>query len=126
MNRPENIWLPMSKPFTVQHTGPLSISILVVGFSLFVVGMLDLMGIRFGEVGAWGYWLCGIGVILMLIGAIWFASYRINVRKFEKLMDEKSKAVFVKKIEDVEYLAWKLPSNFEERLQAKKKDFGMK
>lgn len=116
----------MSKPITVQHVVPLSISILVAGIVLFVIGLLDLMGVRFGEVGAWGYWLLGIGVILLLIGAVWFLSHLMNVRKFEKLMQEKSKALFVKKMDDVEYLAWRLPSKFEERLLAKKKEFGIR
>jgi hypothetical protein len=41
-------------------------------------------------------------------------------------MEEKSKANFVRKIDDVEYLAWKLPLKFEERLSAKKKELGIK
>lgn len=117
---------PMSKPLTVQHVVPLSISILIAGLVLFVIGSLDLMGIRFGEVGAWGYWLLGIGIVLLLIGVVWFLSYRVNVRKFNKLLEEKSKALFVKKMDDVEYLAWRLPSKFEERLLTKKKELGIK
>lgn len=116
----------MSKPYTVQHTIGVSLAILAVGAALLIVGLLDLLGDYFIEVGAWGFWLVGIGVVMALIGAIWFATYRINVRKFNKLMEEKSKAVFVKQLDDVEYLAWKLPGNYEDRLAAKKKDFGVR
>jgi hypothetical protein len=116
----------MSKPFTVQHTAPISLAILLAGAAMVLVGLLDLIGYGFKEVGSWGYWILGIGAILLLIGIIWFALYRINVRKFNKLMEEKSKAAFVKKLDDVEYLAWRLPMKFEERLMVKKKDFGMK
>jgi hypothetical protein len=116
----------MSKPYTVQHTIGVSLAILAVGAALLIVGLLDLLGDYFIEVGAWGFWLVGIGAVMTLIGAIWFATYRINVRKFNKLMEEKSKAVFVKQLDDVEYLAWKLPGNYEDRLAVKKKDFGVK
>jgi hypothetical protein len=116
----------MSKPFTVEHAFVLSLVLLLAGVALLIVGVLDLIGNSFGEIGAWGYWLAGIGVVLVLVGAIWLATYRINVRKFNALMEEKSKAAFVKKLDDVEYLAWRLPTSFEERLGSKKKDFGVK
>jgi uncharacterized membrane protein len=116
----------MSKPFTVQHTSMISLAILGVGAVMLIVGLLDLLGDYFSQVGAWGFWLVVIGAVMVLAGAIWFVTYRINVRKFEKLMEEKSKAVFVKHLDDVEYLAWRLPSGFEERLAVKKKDFGVK
>jgi bacteriorhodopsin len=101
-------------------------AVLLAGVVMVLVGLLDLVGYGFKEVGNWGYWSLGVGAILLLIGGIWFALYRINVRKFNKLMEEKSKATFVKKLDDVEYLAWRLPMKFEERLSVKKKDFGMK
>jgi hypothetical protein len=116
----------MSKPFTVQHAPLISMSLLMAGAILTAVGILDLVGRGFEEAGAWGYWLVGIGVVLLIAGAIWFASYRNNVRKFNDLMEEKSKAAFVKKLDAVEYLAWRLPMTFEERLGAKKKEFGIK
>jgi hypothetical protein len=116
----------MSKPYTVQHAPAISMAILAAGAVILAVGLLDLLGNYFVEVGPWGFWLVGIGAVMMAIGAIWFASYRINVRKFNKLMEEKSRAAFVKRLDDVEYLAWRLPSAFEERLAAKKKDFGVK
>jgi uncharacterized membrane protein len=120
-------YLPfMSKPFTVQHAETLSIATLVIGVVIFTVGLLDLLNVRFAEVGTWGYWLVGIGAVLLLIGLIWLITYRLNVKKFNKMMEEKSKANFVRKIDDVEYLAWRLPLKFEERLSAKKKELGIK
>jgi hypothetical protein len=116
----------MSKPFTVQHVAPISVAVLLAGVVMLLVGLLDLIGYGFKELGGWGYWVLGIGAILVLIGVIWFALYRINVRKFNKLMEEKSKAAFVKKLDDVEYLAWRLPMRYENRLSVKKKDFGIK
>ncbi|MDW5561643.1 MAG: DUF3198 domain-containing protein [Methanomassiliicoccus sp.] len=116
----------MSKPYTVQHARAISLAILGAGAVLMIVGLLDLLGDYFRDIGAWGYWLIGIGAVMTLVGVIWFVTYRLNVRKFNKLIDEKSKAVFVKQLDDVEYLAWKLPVNYEERLAVKKKNFGVK
>ncbi|NLT38095.1 MAG: DUF3198 domain-containing protein [Methanomassiliicoccus sp.] len=98
----------------------------MIGVVIFAVGLLDLLNMRFVEVGTWGYWLLGIGAVMLLIGLIWLASYRLNVRKFNKLMEEKSKANFTRNMDDVEYLAWRLPLKFEERLSAKKKELGIK
>jgi hypothetical protein len=116
----------MSKPYTVQHAPALSLVILGAGAVMLIVGLLDLLGDYFIEVGAWGFWLVAIGAVMVLIGAIWFATFRINVRKFNKLMKEKSKAIFVKQLDDVEYLAWKLPATYEDRLGVKKKELGVK
>jgi len=116
----------MSKPFTVQHAPLLSLAILAAGAVMLIVGTLDLLGNYFLEIGAWGFWLAGIGGVMLLVGAIWFVSYRLNVRKFNKLMEEKSKALFVKRLDDVEYLAWRLPVSYEDRLATKKKEFGIK
>jgi hypothetical protein len=116
----------MSKPFTVQHTGPISLGLLLAGVVMVLVGLFDLIGYGFKEAGNWGYWILGLGVLLMLIGGIWFVMFRINVRKFNRLLLEKSKAAFVKKQDDVEYLAWRLPSKYEDLLATKKKGFGLK
>jgi len=116
----------MSKPYAVQHAQALSLAILGVGAVMLIAGSLDLLGDYFLEAGPWGFWLVGIGAVMMLIGVIWLATFWTNVRKFNKLMEEKSRAVFIKHLDDVEYLAWKLPIGFEDRLASKKKDFGIK
>ena len=46
-------------------------------------------------------------------------STRHQCRKFNKLMEEKSKAAFVKKLDDVEYLAWRLPMKYEDSSSSK-------
>lgn len=116
----------MAKPFIVQHVALLSLLTLVIGLGLLGVGLLDVLGYRFTGFGGWGYWMVGIGAVVLLAGLVWFASYRLNVKKFNKLMEEKSKAAFVKKLDDVEFLAWKLPMKYEDELMQKKKGFGMK
>lgn len=116
----------MSKPFTVQHVMPLSLACLVVGAIMTVVGALALWKSYLGGLNSWGFWIALIGGIVLLVGIVWFGTYRANVKKFNKLMEEKSKAAFVKNLDDIEYLAWRLPLSYEDRLRAKKKDFGVK
>jgi hypothetical protein len=116
----------MSKPFSVQYVSALSSGLLIAGILLLIVGIADVIGVGFKELGGWGFWLLGAGAIVLLIGAIWFYTYVASVRKFRKLMGEKSKAAFVKKLDDVEYLAWKLPMKYESQLSVKKKEFGIR
>lgn len=116
----------MSKPIQVEKAGPISISMVVLGIVLIIVALLALFKIAFTEMGNWDYWVLIVGAGVVLVGAIWFISYFLNVRKFRKLIVEKSKASFIKELDDLEYLAWRLPSRYEEELLAKKKNFGLK
>jgi hypothetical protein len=116
----------MAKPFTVERAGALSAGLDLVGLIMLIVSISDLYGNNFKQLGAWGYWILGIGAVVLLIGAIWTFTYHRNVRKFRKLMEEKSRAAFVKQMDDVEYLAWNLPMKYEQELGLKKRDFGLK
>lgn len=116
----------MSKPFIVQRAGALSLVTLMAGIAMTVVAILDLLGIAFTELGNWDYWLLMGGILFVLIGGVWFFLHVKNIRKFRELMEEKSKANFLKKLDDVEYLAWRLPMKYEEELAIKKKGFGLK
>lgn len=116
----------MSKPLTVERAGMLSLAMVLAGIVLMGVSIADLYGDSFTELGAWGYWLLAGGAVILGIGVFWVISYHRHIRKFRKLMEEKSKAAFVKKLDDIEYLAWILPMKYENELGAKKKEFGLK
>lgn len=116
----------MSKPFYVEQAGTLSLGLLVGGAVLAAVASLAFLNVAFTEIGNWDWWILIIGGLLILIGALWFASYVLNVRKFRRLMEEESKASFVRKQDDAEYLAWRLPLRYEDELAAKKKHFGLR
>jgi hypothetical protein len=49
-----------------------------------------------------------------------------RIRRFHILLDEKQKAIFIKNLDDVEYLAWRLPSKYEEELIEKKRQMGVR
>ena len=64
---------------------------------------------------------------LLLIAAIYYFMKEIKMRKeFDELMDTNSKAKFVRNMDRVEYLAWKLPERYEIELYEKKKRLRIK
>ncbi len=115
----------MAKPFSVERTLELSALITLVGIILAVIGLADLSAGTAGF-GGWSIWALMAGVIAFLFGIFWLAGYLRNVRDFKALIDEQSKAAFIKSMDDIEYLAWKLPMRYEEELMEKKKRFGLR
>ena len=115
----------MAKPFSVERTLELSALITVVGIVLAVVGLADITAGTAG-LGGWSIWALLAGVIVFLFGIYWLAGYLRNVRDFKELMDEQSKAAFIKNMDEIEYLAWKLPMRYENELLEKKKRFGVR
>jgi hypothetical protein len=56
-----------------------------------------------------------LGPIVAIIGAYFFGAYLVARRKFEHLMETKSKAEFLRNIPEVEQLLWELTPHDEER-----------
>jgi hypothetical protein len=115
----------MAKPLAVERAMELSASMTLVGVVLAVIG---LSGITTGtsSFGGWSMWALVAGFIIFAFGLYWLAGFLRNLRDFKKLIEEQSKATFIKELDDVEYLAWKLPTRYEEELQEKKKRLGVK
>ena len=76
--------------------------------------------------GSNGTWWTVLGFIVLLMGLLWFGNYLRHIRKFNKLMTEKSKAAFVSTLNDIEFLTERLPMKYENVFRGKKKDFGIK
>lgn len=115
----------MAKPFAVERSMELSVLTTLVGIVLAVAGLVDLTDGTAG-LGSWSFWTLIAGLIVFAFGIYWLAGYLRNVRDFKALMVEQSKANFIKNLDDVEYLAWKLPSRYEDELVEKKKRFGLR
>jgi len=75
--------------------------------------------------GGWEYWILVLGVICLLAGIWWMVSYLSRVSKFHHLMSEESKAAFIRKLDELEYLAWRLPGEYERRLDERKRELGI-
>jgi uncharacterized membrane protein len=115
----------MAKPFAVERAMELSVLMTLIGVVLTVISLADITAGTAGF-GGWSYWTVVVGLILFAFGLYWLAGYLRNVRDFRRLMEEESKAAFIKNMDDVEYLAWKLPTRYEDELMAKKKRLGIK
>ncbi len=98
---------------------------LVAGTALLIIGLSDELG-WFIDLDGWGFYSGAAGVLLLIVGVVWLISIIQRIKTFRKLMLEKSKAAFVRSLDDVEYAAWRLPSKYYELLEQKKKDMGVK
>jgi hypothetical protein len=116
----------MSKPFLTERAPILASLFLIVGLVLSALGIIGLTSQDIANAGDWDYWLAMVGVPVLLIGVIWLWVYLARVKEFHKALQEKSKANFLKSMDDTEYLAWRLPMKFEKELEAKKAEFNIK
>ncbi len=116
----------MGKPFLTERAQILASIFLVGGLVLSALGILGLTSDDMLKLGDWNYWLVMIGVPLLLIGLIWLWMFLARVREFRKALQEKSKATFLKSMDETEYLAWRLPMKFEKELEAKKAEFNIR
>lgn len=116
----------MGKPFLTERAQILASIFLVGGLVLSALGILGLTSDDMLKLGDWNYWLVMIGVPILLVGLIWLWTYLARVREFRKALQEKSKANFLKSMDDTEYLAWRLPMKFEKELDVKKAEFKLR
>lgn len=115
----------MSKPINVERGLELSVLITVLGAVLLFLGISDALDWTV-DLAGWGFYAGAAGVIMVIVGVIWSLSIVQRIRKFRVLMEEKSKAVFVRTLDDLEYTAWRLPSKYDELLLEKKRDMGIR
>jgi hypothetical protein len=116
----------MGKPFLTERAHLLASTLLIAGLVLSAFGILGLTSNDMLKFGDWNYWLAMVGVPVFLAGSIWLWMFMARVREFRKALTEKSKATFLKSMDDTEYLAWRLPSKYEKELEAKKAEFNIK
>lgn len=122
----------MSESVWTEYRPEFGISLLIVSS---LASLLGLVGIFAGDnpegifnifhdllvsIDGWIYWLALIG-ILVLVGTIWWdLDYFFKTRKLKNLIDTSSKAKFLKSLDDIEYLAWRLPKKYKNMVVEKK------
>jgi hypothetical protein len=77
-------------------------------------------------VGEWKWWIIIASVILLCISIYLIYTYNKNLKKFKELMDTDSKAIFVRNIEEIEYLAFELGPAYESQVDEKKQNLKIK
>ena len=78
------------------------------------------------SIGDWKYWCILIGPILIIAGGWYFFDNISKRREFKDLMKTTSKAKFIRNLDRVEYLAWKLTPDHQRLLTEKKKKLNIK
>lgn len=72
--------------------------------------------------GNWVYWLVILGILGLIVALWWDVDYFLKVRKLKELSDTSSKAKFLKNLDEIEYLAWRLPKKFRVMVAQKKEE----
>ena len=70
--------------------------------------------------GGWAYWLALIGVVGFLIVLWWVLDFVLKVRKLKDLINTESKAKFIKNMDEIEFIAWRLPKKYKNVVSEKK------
>lgn len=112
------------------------------GFILFIIGIiltiLGFFGVFYYDdapnflkrtidsVGDWKYWCILLGPILIIAGGWYFFDNLSKRREFKDLIKTTSKAKFIRNLDRVEFLAWKLTPEHQDQLAKKKKEFHIK
>ncbi len=79
------------------------------------------------SIGNWMIWVAFLGFLALLGGGYYFIDTIRKEREFDRLVTTASKEIFVKnqgRIEELVY--YHLPSSYEKRYQAKRKEFRIK
>jgi SNF family Na+-dependent transporter len=126
LNTLVHIYPDMTKPFLTERAPMLASLFLIGGLVLSALGIIGLTTKDVLNLGPWDYWLVMVGVPMLLIGIIWLWIYVARVKQFRKELQEKSKANFLKNMDETEYLAWRLPTKFEKELENKKSEFSIR
>lgn len=113
----------MTKPFTVENAGLLWPGMTLGGLLLLAVSVWWILDLEGSLVGAWSFYTLIIGFLVFIYGFIELYTYLKRVKKLRKLMELNSKASVLKNLEEMEYLAWCLPSGWDQVVEDKKKEF---
>jgi hypothetical protein len=78
------------------------------------------------SIGPWGYWAILIGVSGILAGGFYTYDHIAQMRKFERMMEGRGRANFIKDLDEIERLAYGLGPSFEGRVLERKREFRLK
>ena len=122
----------MSENFLTEYRPEIGVTLLILSSLATLLGLIGSLAGPNPEgvfsifqdlvhsLGGWVYWLSLIG-ILILVGTLWWDfDYFFKVRKLKKLIDTSSKAKLIKNLDDIEYLAWRLPKKYKKLVAEKK------
>ena len=120
------------KKFMHDNKPALCLVAIIFGLPALVISILSLL---YGEgdtglilwahesLGSWGFWLAILGGALSVAGVYYLYDFIKMLREFKNLVKTDSKAKFIKNIDRIEELAWRLHPKYERIVIQKKKKF---
>lgn len=100
--------------------------IVVVTGNLFPDSSPDLLKRVHKDIGGWMIWLDVVAPIILVVAAYYFVATLRMIREYERLMDTRSKATFIRNQDRIEELAFNLTENHRRRLEEKKEELKIK
>jgi hypothetical protein len=124
------------KRFLTTYTLHLGLLLFILGILLTILGIIGIFLVDSDipqflkniaeSVGAWIYWCVLVGPLIFIAGAWYFFDNIGKRREFKELIDTTSKAKFIRNLDRIEFLAWKLSMNHQKQLIDKKKELHIK
>lgn len=72
--------------------------------------------------GGWIYWLVLLGLIGLAFSTWWLLDFIFKAKKLRKMIETMSKAKFIKNMDEIEYIAWRLPGKYKMLVARKKSE----
>ncbi len=116
----------MSRSFRVESAPWLWPSMTVVGIAAVSLSAWSLVGMEGSPLGGWSFYTLLVGIAVLIWGAWEWAVYFKRVRRLRSLLSKEGKAHLVRNVEEMEYLAWCLPSHWSEAVSEKKRSYRVK
>ncbi len=116
----------MSKPFRVEHADILWPVMTVLGVGTVIASAYELMTLEGSLLGGWSFYTLIIGIFFGIWGIWELAVHVKRMRKMRRFLEMEGKAHLIRNIEEMEYLAWCLPTKWEAALKEKKKSYRVK
>ncbi len=83
----------------------------------------DLIQFSYDLFGDWAFWIIIPGLLMLIIGSYFVYDFYRKMKEFRSLMTIESKAKFIKNLDRIEFLAWRLHPNYERVVIEKKKKY---
>ncbi len=104
-------------------TAGLPLTIISIMSLLFSEGDTGMILWSYDLVGNWAFWFVIPGLVMIIFGSYYLYDFFRKLKEFNNLMETKSKAKFIKNIDRVEELAWRLHPRYERLVIERKKKY---
>lgn len=101
----------------------LGVILTILGYSYLFLDENNSLGKFTNESGDYIMWFLVIGPLLLIACLFYLIATIINLKKFEKLINTHSKSKFIKNLDEIEKLAWKLTKKERQKVENMRRKF---